>query len=217
MNERAAAEWLAARQPIYRWRKPRYQVRMLRDLAALMPEGACRVLDVGAGSGLIGEAIASLLPGKSVVGVDVERRVLPGLRIPFLRFDGRRLPFADGAFDCALFCNVLHHVGPEARPALLAEALRVTGGGPLVIKDHLPASTLDHWKLAWLDFLGNVPFGGMVSAKYLEDAEWRALAEGLGCRSERIDGAGYRGALSAWLLPNRLEFCLRLVQSRRQT
>ena len=212
MERRVVADWIAARQPIYRWRKPRYIVRMLSDIAALLPEGPCRLLDIGAGSGLVGEAIAAMVPHKSVVGIDVERRLLPNLRIPFLRYDGHRLPFVDGAFDCALFCNVLHHVSPASRHALVAEALRVTRGGPLIIKDHLAASRLDHLRLAWLDLLGNVPFSGMVSARYLNATEWAQLAETAGCRSETFVGTGYRTAVSSWLLPNRLEVCVRLSQ-----
>lgn len=215
-DDAAIAAWLAARQPIYRYRKPRYQIQLLRDLAALLPAGECRIIDIGAGSGLLGEAIASLFPGKSVIGVDVARRVLPGLRIPFLEFDGRRLPFADGAFDCALFCNVLHHVKRDERAQLLGEALRVTAGGPLLIKDHVAGSAFDRVRLAWLDFLGNAPFGGMVSADYLSEHEWSALFGAVGCAVEAVAGSAYRGRASSWLFPNRLEQCWR-AQSTRQT
>ena len=215
-DEDAIATWLAARQRLYRYRKPRYQVRLLRDLGALLPPGACRLLDIGAGSGLMAEAISGLYPGKSLTGVDVAQRVLPGLRVPFVKFDGRRLPFADGAFDCALFCNVLHHVARDARGPLLREALRVTGGGPLIIKDHVADGLFDHWKLACLDFVGNVPFGGMVSAEYLGTEEWRRLFDALNCDAERAAPSDYRGALSKWLFPNRLEQCFR-VQAKRRT
>ncbi len=215
-DDAAIAAWLAARQSLYRWRKPRYQIQLLRDLGALLPAGECRILDIGAGSGLLGEAIASLFPGKSLTGVDVAQRVLPGLRIPFVKFDGRRLPFADGAFDCALFCNVLHHVRREERVPLMREALRVTGGGPLLIKDHVAVSRLDHLRLAGLDFIGNVPFGGMVSAEYLDEAEWTGLFGALGCDWKSSPESRYRSRPSSWLFPNRLERCFR-AQSRRQT
>ena len=46
---------LAAHQPVYRWRRPRYALQLLKDLAALVPEGSCRLLDIGGGSGLIGQ------------------------------------------------------------------------------------------------------------------------------------------------------------------
>ena len=215
-DDAAIVTWLAARQPFYRYRKPRYQVRLIQDLGALLPDGPCRLLDIGAGSGLMAEAISGLYPGKWLTGVDVAQRVLPALRVPFVKFDGRRLPFADAAFDCALFCNVLHHVSRDARLPLLREALRVTGGGPLIIKDHVADSLFDRWKLACLDFVGNVPFGGMVSAEYLGVGDWRRLFEALDCDGERAATSDYRSGLSNWLFPNRLEQCF-LVQSRRQT
>lgn len=207
------ARWLAARQPIYRYRRPRYQVQLLKDLAVLMPAGPCRVLDIGAGSGLVGAAVNALFPGKSVTGVDIERRFLPGLEIPFVSFDGRHLPFADAAFDCALMCNVLHHVKPAVRPGLLREALRVTAGGPLLIKDHIADTALDRARLTWLDLVGNLPFHGMVAADYLGDRDWRELFAGLGCSVEALAAGAYREGLPARLFPNRLEVCLRIAQS----
>ena len=209
---------LAERQPIYRWRRPRYLVQQLKDLASLMPEGPCRVIDVGAGSGLVGETIARFFPGKHVTAIDVVDRFLPGLAVAHSTFDGRRIPHGDGAFDCAIFCNVLHHVPLEVRAALLAEAVRVTAGRCIAIKDHLAASSLDRVRLAALDFVGNLPFGGMVWARYLSDSQWGALFDATRCDAERMVGPRYRsGAMSA-AFPNRLEVLFRLkAQSRRHT
>lgn len=205
--------FLAERQPVYRYRAPRYLLRVLADLARLMPEGAQRVLDVGAGSGLLGEAIHTLFPGKRVTAVDMRQRALPGLRIAFAAFDGRRLPFANGAFDAALLCNVLHHVRPGERVALLREALRVTGGGPLLIKDHLARSALDRLRLGWLDIAGNLPFGGMVSAQYLAPGDWAELLGEVGCSGVLLPVAAYRSGLPALCFPNRLELCFSVTQA----
>jgi len=201
---------LAARDPWLRYRKPRYQLQMIKDLAGLLPAEGCRVLDVGAGSGLIGETIATLFPGKSVTGVDIATNALPNLRIPLVRFDGGRLPFADQSFGCALFCNVLHHVKPEVRTGLLHEALRVTGGGPLVIKDHLASAPLDGLRLWLLDVLGNAPRGAMISASYLGERQWEALLRELGCTGDMLPASAYRTGLGAWCFPNRLEICFRI-------
>jgi putative flippase GtrA len=43
---------LGAHQSLYRFREPRYQVQLLKDPRSLSP-GDCRVLDIGAGSGLV--------------------------------------------------------------------------------------------------------------------------------------------------------------------
>lgn len=209
-SEATVLEHFVRRDPWCRYRKPRYQMEMMLDLAALLPVGSCRIIDIGAGSGLIGEAIASLLPGKSVTGVDVAGRAMPDLSIPFARFDGCRLPFRDRSFDCALFCNVLHHVKPEGRIDLLREALRVTGGGPIVIKDHLAGRPLDGFRLWLLDFLGNAPRGAMVAADYLGAREWEELLRELDCAGAILPVARYRRSLWSWCLPNRLEICFKV-------
>lgn len=204
--------FLAKRQALYRYRTPRYLVRVLGDLARLMPAGASRLLDIGAGSGLLGEAIQALFPGTQVTAVDTQQRALPRLRIAFAAFDGRRLPFADAAFDAALLCNVVHHVRPRERLALLREALRVTGGGPLLIKDHLARGALDRVRLGCLDVVGNLPFGGMLSAHYLGPADWAALLAQLRCSGLLLPAAAYRSGLPALCFPNRLEVCFSVVQ-----
>jgi SAM-dependent methyltransferase len=212
-EDRAVMSYLSDRDRSLRYREPRYQLQLMKDLAALLPAGDCRVLDVGAGSGLIGEALAALLPGKSVIGIDVAPRPLPQLGIPLLKFDGRRIPFADGAFDCVLFCNVLHHVRRASRVALLREALRVSAGGPIVVKDHLPSAPLDGWRLWLLDVLGNAPRGAMVSADYLGATQWAELLEGLGCAAQALPVSAYRRGVWRWCFPNRLETCFRLSRA----
>ncbi|HXZ54690.1 MAG TPA: class I SAM-dependent methyltransferase [Burkholderiales bacterium] len=208
-SEAAVLEYFVRRDPWSRYRKPRYQTEMMLDLAALLPIGSCTIIDIGSGSGLIGEAIASLLPGKSVTGVDVAARTKADLSIPFARFDGSRLPFRDRSFDCALFCNVLHHVKPEGRIGLLREAMRVTGGGPVVVKDHLASRPLDGFRLWLLDFVGNAPHGAMVAADYLGAREWEDLLRELDCAGVILPVAKYRRSLWTWCLPNRLEICFR--------
>lgn len=205
---------LASYQPLYRWRRPRYTIQLLKDIAQLLPPGPCRVLDVGGGSGLVAQAIADLFPGKSVVAIDVVDRFLPQLRIERGTFDGRRIPHADGAFDCALFSNVLHHVPLALRAGLLSEALRVTAGRCVVLKDHLASSPLDRARLACLDFVGNLPFGGMVWARYLSQDDWRELFARCGCSAERIAPGPYRSGLASLGFPNRLEILFRVSCAR---
>jgi SAM-dependent methyltransferase len=191
--------------PAYRWRRPEYPMRMLADLARLIPAEGRRVLDIGAGTGVVAEAIENYFPEREVVAVDVVGRYLDGLSVRRLVYGGTHLPFPDGAFDVALFCNVLHHVPPERRPALLEEALRVTGGGPLVIKDHLAEGVWANARLWMLDAIGNLPFGGMVSAEYLGWAQWRHLFEAHRLQVASLTGSPYRRGFMAILFPNRLE------------
>jgi hypothetical protein len=91
----------------------------------------------------------------------------------------------------------------------LREVRRVVEG-PIYIKDHIAASRPDHARLAVLDAIGNVPFGGQVSADYLSSAEWSQLAGAAGYRIAAQIGGHYRSGIMAWLFPNGLETTMRL-------
>ena len=190
--------------PVYGVKPPTYQTVMLDTLRGMWNPAHLRVLDVGGGTGVIAQAVKDLFPVDQVVSVDVADRYLKSLTIPTRSYDGGRLPFDDGAFDAAMMNNVLHHVPLEARVGLLRECRRVAPGG-LYIKDHLAGSALDHMRLGVLDWIGNIPFGGMVSARYLSAADWEALAQGAGYHIEARRSDRYRSAAMATAFPNRLE------------
>lgn len=200
---------LAPHLKLYRWRAPRYQQTMLNQLRKLWRPQDRRVLDVGGGTGVIAQAIATLFPVDRVVSIDVESRFAPTLDIETVVQRGSDLPFADGEFDCVVMNNVLHHVPVAARSALLRECARVSGRGAIYIKDHLSASALDDARLVALDLMGNLPFEGMLSARYLRDAEWRELASRLGYSIEALESATYRTGPMALGFPNRLEIAMR--------
>jgi SAM-dependent methyltransferase len=203
------AQTLAPRLPMYRWRKPTYQAVMLQALQRLWAPGHHRVLDIGGGTGVIAQAVQDLLPVEQVVSVDIEDRYADELSIETATYDGVRLPFEDGAFDAVMFNNVLHHVPVRGRLPLMLECRRVAPAAPVYIKDHLAASGLDHRRLAVLDWLGNVPFDGMVKAEYLEMHDWEALAAAAGYAIEARESADYRAGPFAALFPNRLEIAMR--------
>jgi SAM-dependent methyltransferase len=201
----AVARAMAARVPLYRWRRPVYQAEMLAGLARAWDEVPRTVLDVGGGTGLMAEVIQELFPPAAVTVIDVQDRFLPALSVRAHVYDGEAIPFESGSFDCAILLNVLHHVPPLVRPRLLTECLRVTGGGPIHIKDHLSAGALDDRRLWALDLLGNAPFKGMVEADYLRAQDWDRLAEQTGCTVQHHPLELVRSGLFAALFPNRLE------------
>ncbi len=203
------ADVLSHHLPVYRLRRPVYQAVMLEALRRLWRPQYRRVLDVGGGTGVIAQAVSELFDVDQVVSVDVEDRFLPSLTVEHRTYDGRTLPFADGAFDCVLFNNVIHHVQIQDRVPLLTECRRVAPAGALLIKDHLAAGAIDHLKLTALDVIGNAPFSGMIKASYLEAAQWRALAQASGYRIAESASGPYRGALFGALFPNRLETTMR--------
>jgi ubiquinone/menaquinone biosynthesis C-methylase UbiE len=194
---------------LYRTVVPIYQTMMLRSLRELWDPNHKRMLDVGGGTGVVAEAMKELFELDSVTSVDVEDRFLATLGIETATFDGRSLPFPDGSFDCIVLNNVLHHVPEHIRCDLLRECRRVAGTGPVYIKDHITSSFLDDCRLAFLDLLGNLPFSGMVKAKYLRLEDWQKLAASSGFRIEARRSAEYRSGLFASAFPNRLETTMR--------
>lgn len=123
------------------------------------------MLDIGCGSGEIGSDLVAA--GHRVVGVEVLARQT--CAIPFARFDGRRLPFPDAAFDHAVIVDVLHHTADPA--SVLAEARRVTSG-TVVLKDHYAETGRARFTLGLMDWVGNRQFGVRREGAYLSRAEW---------------------------------------------
>jgi SAM-dependent methyltransferase len=97
----------------------------------LSPDGEATlraVLDIGAGTGIVAEAILAAAPAiGGVYGVDISAGMLEraSARLPghVVRASAQRLPFADGRFDAVVAVHVLHLV-PDMT-ATLAEARRV--------------------------------------------------------------------------------------------
>jgi 2-polyprenyl-3-methyl-5-hydroxy-6-metoxy-1,4-benzoquinol methylase len=201
---------LAAHLAMYRTKQPTYQADMLTSLRSLWLDRHERLLDVGGGTGVIAEAMAQLLPVGTVQTIDLVDRFCPTLTIARQTFDGQHIPFSDRHFDAATLNNVLHHVPVAARAGLLGEIRRVTNG-PLYIKDHEQRGMVDRWRLTTLDAIGNIPFGGMLWARYLTRAEWEDLARQSGWRiAARATPRAYRRGPFALLFPNRLEVTVRL-------
>lgn len=103
-----------------------------------------RVLDLGSAEGYVPATLAARTRAFAC-GVDVGafRRAA----VPYAVYDGRHLPFADGAFDTTLVLLTLHHcAAPET---VLDEARRVTRRR-LVVTESVYRNRLDRF---WLDLL----------------------------------------------------------------
>ncbi|MBV8354249.1 MAG: methyltransferase domain-containing protein [Candidatus Eremiobacteraeota bacterium] len=107
--------------------------------------GARRILDVGCGGGDIARALARAARDRgeslSLTCLDSSEQILELARrrtgtnsdLTFVRGNGTRLPFGDGAFDLAFCSLVLHHAAPEEEAiALLRELRRVSRLTPIV-------------------------------------------------------------------------------------
>jgi len=209
LSVEAVRRSLAAHLPLYSWRTPVYQYVALRKLRELWDPAHRSALDVGGGTGVMAQAVKTLFGLERVASVDIADRFLRSLDIETSVYDGTRLPFGAGSFDCVLLFNVLHHVPVAARAALLTECRRVAGTGPIYIKDHLSRGPADDLRLTILDLLGNLPFSGMVRAVYLRERDWHELAATTGHVADAPLAGAYRRGIAAALFPNRLEISMR--------
>lgn len=110
--------------PFDQYQRYRLTSDLVRAIGA--PRGTpASVLDVGGSHrdfwGRPHRPIAEFLPGHRTVTLDLPRNPLRG----YLRGRGDALPFRDAAFDVVASVDVLEHVPPAARAAVVREALRV--------------------------------------------------------------------------------------------
>ena len=111
-----------------------------------------RLLDVGCGVGLIHPFLVDHI-GR-IDGIDIaEDALLEGAkrnpRANFARYDGKRVPCADGAYDAGMTICVMHHVPPAQWSGFLREALRaLRPGGLFMVFEHNPYNPLTRLAVA---------------------------------------------------------------------
>ena len=143
------------------------RARRITDALATLAGPAASLLDVGAGDGAIAAAVGERVGASRVAGVDV--LVRPRTVIEVIPYDGRRLPFPDGAFEVVTISDVLHHC--EAPSEVLAECLRVASRA-VVVKDHFRFGAVSKALLLAMDVVGNAEAGVLVRGTYFSPAEW---------------------------------------------
>jgi SAM-dependent methyltransferase len=139
------------------------------------------VLDVGAGDGWFANAVETLGICGNVTAVDVQARAR--CHHPVDLYDGRLLPFPDGAFDLVYAVDVVHHAIEPAK--LLAEMARCTRRY-LLLKDHTWHTRLGWLILAARDEAGNRPHGVRSVYNYQQDREWDAVLEANGMKQLQL-------------------------------
>jgi len=163
--------------------------RALYDTAGVPPS----VLDVG-GSHLDlwwrwHLPIAEFLPEYRTVTLDVAPNTLRG----YVRGRGDALPFADDSFDLVSAVDVLEHVPPAARPAVLRQALRVASRA-VVVAAPFRADEIERAEAIVSDFVLRVC--GYVQGQLREHREhgWPALDETV----RRIEADGWTVRVFSW-------------------
>jgi SAM-dependent methyltransferase len=183
------------------------RVEVLADaLAAAIPEGHGRVLDLGCGDGQVAVALMRRRPELEVEGVDV--LVRPVTHIPVTPYDGAVLPFEAESFDYVTIVDVLHHTDDPA--AVLREAARVATQS-VVVKDHLREGLLAGPTLRLMDWVGNRGHDVRLPYNYLDERQWRQAfaAAGLSEAGRQVDLGLYPAPLD-WVFGRRLHFVNRL-------
>ena len=127
-----AATFLGCRQAAYR--------RLALDAGIGSGD---RVLDLGSGPGTLTRAAADLAGSSGqVIGLDSSPEMV--IHAQRLGGDSRvgdvaRPPFSDNSFDVVVSALALHHVEPEDRDAVFAQAFRMLiPGGRLLVAEFAP-------------------------------------------------------------------------------
>ena len=135
-----------------------YDEHMLREvpgcragyarMAALLPEGTARLLDLGCGTGLELEPIFARFPALRVTGVDLTTAMLDRLRAKFpdraltlIRGSYVGMDFGRACYDAAVSFETLHHLEPEEKGALYRRVWEaLTPEGVYVECDYIAAT-----------------------------------------------------------------------------
>lgn len=149
-----------------------------KNISSLIPEDVLSVLDVGAGTGEMAQAIQSFRPKLFFSGVDVYLR--PKTFIPIVKYNGAVLPFDDNSFDAVIIVDVLHHCKDPV--SVLKECARVSKRW-VIIKDHVSDGILDSKILTFMDWVGNRAHGVVLPYNYLSSSDWNLAFDKVGLKS----------------------------------
>lgn len=112
-------------------------------LEQLACEPACRVLDLGCGTGALGSLLRCSYPEARIAGVDRDPRIIVRAANRWAHGEAsavlglaQRLPFSDNAFDIVIATLFLHHLTHAQKLQALCEGRRVLRpGGWLHVAD----------------------------------------------------------------------------------
>jgi SAM-dependent methyltransferase len=120
---------LAARQSLYRWQTPTYDLPGI--VADLLPNDAGIVLDVGCGNGMYLRRLRTDRPDLTTIGIDISTGIIRDLDRPLVVADAARLPAAPGTASAVLAMHMLYHLEDVHQGVVdLADAL--APGGQLI-------------------------------------------------------------------------------------
>ncbi len=204
-------------------------VRMpdIRDLLRVeLGSGPHNVLDLGAGGGLLAEALEDL--GLAVVAVDPSVPFLHagsmhgravGSGVDYVGGVGERLPFADGTFDAVVCMEVLEHVADAG--AVVSEAARVLRRGGVFIYSGPNRTAINRVGLVLVaqDLLGLIPRGTHAYKLLIRPSEMDRHMRSSAIEPGRRVGVGLRAAglpRAIWAAPRLLTCRISYPEAARQ-
>ncbi|MGW1712215.1 class I SAM-dependent methyltransferase [Streptomyces sp. NPDC002156] len=184
---------LAARQSLYQWQTPRYDLPgiVVEKLSDVRVRGS--VVDIGCGNGKFIQRLREDRPDLSLLGLDIAPGILAGVPGPVAVADALRLPLAAQSVDVALALHMLYHVPDIAQS--VRELSRVVARDGLMIastnSDRDKAELDDLWQRAAGDVLGigRGPARISLSARFSLEKAPSYLREAFG-RVETIELPG---------------------------
>ena len=125
------------------------------EIAARLPRGEGRVLELGSGAGFLDEYVPGVIRSEIFDCPDID-----------LMLDARRLPFRHDSLRAIVMTDVLHHI-PDVRGFLRDAGAAVRPGGALVM--------IEPWVSSWSRFV----YGRLHHEPFRPDAEqWEFPAAG---------------------------------------
>jgi len=195
LSEQAAGGDRRAMEAIYERFHPQRSLGIREELAALIPEDARQVIDLGSGTGDAAAAIARRLPEAEVLGLDAspfmtiaarhQNAGLPNLRLE--RGFAEATGLEDASVDAVAITLVFHECPDKIKTEILTEAYRVLRAGGTVVLTDTPNDDLhsfrgfyEPYKDQWLVFDPDVFLAdaGFVDCEALEVATplWSRVA-----------------------------------------
>lgn len=118
-------------------------------------EGLDSILDFGCGIGLLGRELVDVFPDARIDGYDISEESLAKVDDALRKRGTYTSDFEElhAGYDVVIISNVLHHVRPEYRDEVIAQATeQLTRGGHLVIFEHNPFNPLTRMVVASCEF-----------------------------------------------------------------